>query len=138
MDFLQEFNKLMENTLCMAVATAVDNVPNVRMTNFYYDAGKKGVLYFSTFKGSPKVKEFAQNDKVSFTTAPVGAHEHVRVFNGIVKESDMKLSELMELYAKKYPGSEKIPQSDMVGVYEIHFDEAQVIMGVNQVGKVAL
>ena len=138
MDFLQEFNRLMKDTPCVAVATSVDNAPNVRMTNFYYDANKKGVIYFSTFKGSAKAKEFLLNNKVSFTTVPVGTHEHIRVNNGIVKESDLKLSELMEMYATKYPGIEKIPQGDMIGVYEIHFSEAEVTLGVTQRSKVTL
>jgi len=139
MDQLQEFNRIMKNTHIIALATSVNNVPNVRLMNFYYDSEKKGVVYFTAFKGSPKALEFSQNNTVSFTTVPVGTHEHARVANGIVKESELKLSELLDRYIPKYPGIEKVFQmSDMMGVYEINFEEADVIMGMNQHNKVVL
>lgn len=137
MDFLKEFNTIMKNTDNLALATAVDSTPNIRVINFYYDESNKGVIYFSSFKGSPKIKEFVQNNKVSFTTIPVGSNQHVRVTGGVVKESSMKLSELAELYSKKYPGP-PTPQSDMVAVYEVQFSEAEVTLGINQRGMIKL
>lgn len=139
MDFLQELNKLMNETASIALATSVDNIPNVRMLNFYYDAEKKGVVYFYSFKGSPKTAEFAQNNKVSFTTIPAGPQGHVRVFNGTINESTLKLPELLEMYAKKYPGINKdFPNGDMMRVYEIHFNEAEVVLGIDKRSRVTL
>jgi hypothetical protein len=83
--------------------------------------------------------EFSQNNKVSFTTIPVGNQGHVRVINGIISESDLKLSELVEMCTKKYPDMEKTsPQSDMMKVYELRFDEAEVVLGMNQRSKIIL
>lgn len=139
MDLLQEFNNIMKNTPNIALATSVNNVPNVRLMAFYYDSEKKGVVYLSTFKGSPKTLEFSQNNTVAFKTIPVGTQGHVRVTSGKVKESELKLSELLAMYVTKYPGIEKTyPKGDMMRVYEIHFEEAEVVMGMNQRSKLVL
>ncbi len=68
MNFLQEFNRIMLSQKELALATSVDNIPNVRIVNFYYNISKKGVVYFSTFSGNPKIEEFAKNNIVAFTT----------------------------------------------------------------------
>jgi uncharacterized pyridoxamine 5'-phosphate oxidase family protein len=140
MEFLQGFNTIMTDTKDIALATAVNNVPNVRIMNFYYDTQKKGIIYFSTFKGSPKTLEFSQNNKVGFTTVPVGTIEHTRVTNAIVKKSDLNMAELKDALIKKYPGFEMVfaQGEDKMEIYEIHFKEADVILGFNQHGKVTL
>lgn len=50
-----EFFRIMEQQTEIALATSADNVPNVRIVNFYFDPQSK-ILYFSTFKGNNKVK----------------------------------------------------------------------------------
>lgn len=47
MNFSQEFNRIMLSQKELALATSVDNIPNVRIVNFYYNISKKGVVYFS-------------------------------------------------------------------------------------------
>jgi uncharacterized pyridoxamine 5'-phosphate oxidase family protein len=70
----------------MALATCVNNSPNVRIVNFYYDVNRKGIAYFATFIKNPKVKEFSENAIVAFTTIPKNGSEHVRARNaGVVK-----------------------------------------------------
>ena len=49
-----EFFRIMEQHTEIALATSTDNVPNVRIVNFYFDPQNK-ILYFSTFKGNDKV-----------------------------------------------------------------------------------
>lgn len=140
MEFLQGLNRMMADTKDIALATAINNVPNVRIVNFYYDTQKKGIAYFSTFKGSPKTLEFSQNNKVGFTTVPVGTIEHTRVTNATVQKSDLKMAELKDVFIKKYPGFEMVlaQGEDKMEIYEIHFKEAEVTLGFNQHDKVTL
>ena len=53
----------------MALATSVNNVPNVRIVNFYFDPCEN-ILYFSSFKDNDKVKEIEENPSIAFTTIP--------------------------------------------------------------------
>ena len=83
MDYRKEFERMMQTQTAMALATAADGAPNVRIVNFYYDTETK-TLYFSTFSDNQKVVEFEKNTHVAFTTIPTNGEEHVRVKNGIV------------------------------------------------------
>ena len=143
MDFLKEFNRMMDEAVNIALATSVENIPNVRIVNFYYNPQNKGVVYFSSFRGLPKTVEFSQNNKVAFTTvptAPTENSEHVRVINATVKKSDLTIYDLKEEFVKKMPSYEELiaQAGDMFDIYEIHFKEANVIIGVGQSGKVTL
>ncbi len=69
MDLIKEFHKIMEEQNDIALATSVNNIPNVRLISFYF-CPDENILYFSTFKNEVKTKEFEQNNKVSFTTIP--------------------------------------------------------------------
>lgn len=138
MEFLQGLNQLMENTRDIALATSVDNAPNVRIVNFYYDTQKPGIVYFTSFKGKPKELEFVQNNRVAFTTVPHENSNHVRVTKATVQKSNLAIYDLKSALAKKNPGfAEVIEQlGDKIDVYEIHFQEANVILGFNKQGKV--
>ena len=72
-----EFFRIMEQQTEIALATSADNVPNVRIVNFYFDPQSK-ILYFSTFKGNNKVKEMKINSSVAFTTIPHKGNEHIK------------------------------------------------------------
>ena len=52
-----EFLRIMVEQTEMALATSVNNVPNVRIVNFYFDPCEN-ILYFSSFKDNDKVKEW--------------------------------------------------------------------------------
>jgi uncharacterized pyridoxamine 5'-phosphate oxidase family protein len=141
MDFLKEFNRIMEKTINIALATAVDNIPNVRIINFCYDPQKEGVVYFSSFRGNPKTLEFSKNNKVAFTTIPIvpaESSEHVRVTNATVQKSDLTIYDLKDEFIKKLPSYEMLiaQAGNMLDVYEIHFNEASVTLDVKQAGKV--
>jgi len=86
MELVQEFNRVMEETNKIALATSVDNIPNVRVVNFCFNPQNKGVVYFSSFRGLLKTLEVSENNVIAFTTIPVSAEssEHVRVKNSTV------------------------------------------------------
>lgn len=139
MDFLKGFNDMMMNTEDIAIATSVDGIPNVRVVNFLYDEERPGVLYFSTRKNSDKVLEFSKNNKVSFTTIPKTLANHIRVVNAEVKKSDLTIYDLSNKFSQKYPGYESIVElaGHTFDIYEIHFEEARVILGFGNIGQVS-
>ncbi|QTF08380.1 pyridoxamine 5'-phosphate oxidase family protein [Brenneria izadpanahii] len=130
MDFLQQFNRLMTEQRELALATSIENRPNVRIVNFYCDTAKKGIVYFSTFRDNLKVKEFKQNNRVAFTTIPLSENQHVRAMNVIVKKSDLTIYDLSEFFIKKNPGYQTIIDhaGDEIELYEIHFSQARVTL----------
>jgi uncharacterized pyridoxamine 5'-phosphate oxidase family protein len=140
MDFLQEFNRIMKDTANLALATSVVDMPNVRLVNFYYNPENKGVVYFASFKGSAKLLEFSANNKVAFTTVPANSGEHIRAINATVQKSNLTIYDLKEEFIKKLPDYEMtIAQAGhMLEVYEIHFKEANVILGIGQAAKITL
>lgn len=140
MDFLQEFNKMMREHADIALATSVDNLPNVRIVNFYYDPAKSGIIYFSTFRDNDKVAEMANNSTVSFTTFPKREGEHIRVKGAETVKSELTIFDLQEQFVKKYPDFEPMIEQagSQLDLYEIHFKEADVILDYMQKGKVTL
>lgn len=131
-DTKEKFLEMMAGQNEIALATCVDKIPNVRIVNFFYDETKKCV-FFSTFKGNEKIAEFKQNPNVSFTTIPVGIPNHVRVHYGKVKKSEQTVFDVANQWIAKIPSySENIEQAGaMLELYEIHFSEAIVILGMN-------
>ena len=77
MDIKVEFLRIMAEQTEIALATSVNNGPNVRIVNFYFEPAEN-ILYFSSFKGNDKVKEINENPIVAFTTIPHGGNEHVK------------------------------------------------------------
>jgi uncharacterized pyridoxamine 5'-phosphate oxidase family protein len=55
MNAKKEFEKIMSMTGRIALASAVDNIPNVRILNFVYLEREK-TLYFVSTKGGPEGK----------------------------------------------------------------------------------
>lgn len=134
MDFQKEFNRIMVSQNELALATSIANIPNVRIINFYYNISKKGVVYFSTFSDNSKVKEFAKNDVVAFTTIPHTGNEHVRVNNATIQKSHLTIFDLKDEFIKKIPDYE-ITINEVgtyLSLYEILFNEATVTLDYNQ------
>jgi uncharacterized pyridoxamine 5'-phosphate oxidase family protein len=141
MNELKEFNRIMAEQKAIALATCgKKDLPNVRIVNYYYDAGNKGVLYFSTFRNNPKTREFAHNNNVAFTTIPAVNNEHVRVHEATVRKSDLTIYDLKEAFIRKIPDYEMtIDQAgSKMDLYEIHFIKASVTLDFNRSGKVTL
>ncbi|MCG8707766.1 pyridoxamine 5'-phosphate oxidase family protein [Brenneria sp. 4F2] len=139
MDFLQLFNRLLTEQRDLALATSIDNKPNVRIVNFYYDTANKGVVYFSTFKENHKVKEFKQNNRVAFTTIPLSENQHIRVKDAIVKKSELTIYDVSEFFIRKNPGYQTIIEQagDKIELYEIHFSQARVTLDFTCTGMVS-
>ncbi|EKQ53518.1 MULTISPECIES: pyridoxamine 5'-phosphate oxidase family protein [unclassified Clostridium] len=137
MDFLKEFEKTMENTATFALATSVKDIPNVRIITFYYDNQNNNVIYFPTFKQSPKTMEISQNNKVAFTTIPDGTVGIVRVKNATIKKSDLTVYDIKDGITKKYPNFATTVEKAgaMMEVYEVHFEEAEITVNYGNVGK---
>lgn len=134
MDFFKEFNRIMLSQKELALATSVDNTPNVRIVNFYYSISKKGVIYFSTFSDNLKVEEFEKNSIVAFTTIPSNGIEHVRINKANIKKSDLTIFDLKDGFIKKIPDYENTitEVGEYLSLYEIHFNQATVTLDYNQ------
>lgn len=138
MEFMQEFNRIMESTSLMAISTSVDNFPNVRIINFYYDSQQEGVVYFATLRNSSKTVEFAENNKLAFITLPSEKGEFVRATKGIVQKSELTIYDLKDAFIRRMPSFKtRIEQSGhLLDVYEIHFKEAGITLGFGKTGIV--
>ncbi|WP_042273397.1 pyridoxamine 5'-phosphate oxidase family protein [[Clostridium] dakarense] len=140
MDLLKEFNQIIKETKDIAIATSVDNIPNVRVVNYYYDEESKGKVYFSSFKNNTKTVEFSKNNKVSFTTIPTTGTQHVRVFGATVTKSDLTVYDLKDKLVEKYSSYEVLIANfgDSLDLYEIHFDRASVTVDPTLSGQITL
>ena len=65
----EQLAEVMKNTSLIALASSVEDLPNVRILDIFFDE-KQNVVVFPTSALSPKVKEFEANDTVAFTTIP--------------------------------------------------------------------
>ena len=129
MDYRKEFERMMQSQTAIALATAADGNPNVRIVNFYYDP-QIGSLYFCTFRDNQKVAEFAQLPHVAFTTIPTNGEEHVRVKSAIVFKSHTTIQEIKPKFLAKIPehimsNSAVLPALEL---FEILFDYAEVVL----------
>jgi len=129
MTLKQQFEKVMGETVNMALATSIGDQPNVRTVTFAYDESKSGKLFFATFKENQKTKEFQQNPKVACTplSMDLEAEVQVRIF-GTVKKSDLTMDKLVEMISKKFPsGADTLETGgEMLDIYEVCFKDAHV------------
>ena len=102
MDVEKEFGKIMGKAERIALASAVDNIPNVRIVNFVFSASEK-VLYFASTKGDPKEAEFSKNSNVAFTTIPTRGLTHVRVHYATVARSKKTVFDAADIFIAKMP-----------------------------------
>ncbi len=128
MNTREVFENVMLKSDNIALATAVDNQPNVRIISYIFDNNK---VYFTSFKGRPKNSEIEANEVVAFTTEPVGEGQCVRVTGGVCKVSETKLQDMREKFVARHPGFEIGFEKaiDMMELYEISFDKAMVTLG---------
>ncbi|MGL5614533.1 MAG: pyridoxamine 5'-phosphate oxidase family protein, partial [Sarcina sp.] len=71
------FIEIMNSQTEMALATTANNIPNVRIINFYFDTNTN-TIFFTSFKKNKKIKEFEINPNIGFTTIPKNGVEHVK------------------------------------------------------------
>ena len=124
MDEKKEFEKIMTEATKIALASSVDNVPNVRILNFIYSKNEK-ILYFQSKQGDQKEREFKENNIVSFTTIPENGLAYVRVIGAIVNKSKKTIFDVKETFIEKMSFyKEFIEQNgDTMDLYEVHFSK---------------
>ena len=110
----------------IALATSVNNVPNVRIVNFYFDPCEN-ILYFSSFKDNDKVKEIEGNPSIAFTTIPHTGNQHVKA-KGIAKRSSKTVVDMAEHFIAKVPDYKKTIDyaGELLILFEVRFDTAIV------------
>ncbi len=136
MNMKNEFLNLMQLHTEIALATSVENIPNVRIVNFVYNEERQ-VLYFSSFEKNEKVKEFVHNNKVAFTTVPHSGNAHVRG-KGIVQKSERTIYDVADAFGSKIKDYDKTIEmmGKLMVLYEIHFKKALIILDFDKKGIV--
>ncbi len=129
MELRKQFETVMNESVNMALSTSVNNLPNVRIVTFAYDANKQGKVFFTTFKGNKKIEEFSKNPHVACMPLPQEpeAQVQVRIF-GKVQKSDISLDEVIDIVSKKYTGGADTLKmgGDQMEIYEVCFSQAYV------------
>lgn len=133
---VQEYTRILENSNRLALATAVDQVPNVRIVNFAYDEARPGVLYFTSDRENRKVSELAHNNRIALTTVPPEGSAHVRSRQAAVWKSKLSIDEIKELFIAQVPGYGEALEAigESLDVFEIHMEEAVVVTGFEEPG----
>ena len=139
MDYRKEFGRMMQSQTEIALATSVNGFPNVRIVNFYYDSDKK-VLYFSTFADNQKVAELKQNPCVAFTTIAKSGEEHIRVKNGMARQSSLSIEEIKDKFLAKLPEYiMSIPDVlPALVLFEITFESADVVLDFEHMDTITI
>ena len=121
-----EFLRIMAEQIEIALATSVNNVPNVRIVNFYFDPCEN-ILYFSSFKDNDKVKEIEGNPSIAFTTIPHTGNQHVKA-KGLAKRSSKTVVDMAEHFIAKVPDYKKTIDyaGELLILFEVRFDTAIV------------
>ncbi len=138
MDQLATFNEVMNSSYLIALATSVENIPNVRVVNFIQDENTPEKLYFATFKNNQKVKEFERNDSVSFTTVPVGDAAFVKVEHCKVKLTEFSIFDLENQFVSKIPSYKEIIDAagPALAIYELIYSEATLTTDFKNINKI--
>lgn len=138
MNIKTEFLKIMAEQTEIALATSVNNVPNVRIVNFYFDPAEN-ILYFSSFEGNDKIKEMNSNPYVAFTTIPHSGNEHVKA-KGMAKKSSKTIFDVAEQFIAKIPGYKDTIEyaGESLILFEVRFDTAIVTKDLNTIKKLEL
>lgn len=133
-----EFLKIMAEQTEIALATSVNNVPNVRIVNFYFEPAEN-ILYFSSFKGNDKIKEIESNPHVAFTTIPHSGNEHVKA-KGIVQKSSKTIFDIAEQFIAKIPDYKDTIEyaGKSLILFEVRFDTAIVTKDLDTIKTLQL
>lgn len=133
-----EFLKIMAEQTEIALATSVNNVPNVRIVNFYFEPAEN-ILYFSSFEGNDKIKEMNSNPYVAFTTIPHSGNEHVKA-KGMVKKSSKTIFDVAEQFIAKIPAYKDTIEyaGESLILFEVKFEIVIVTKDLNTIKKLEL
>ena len=138
MNIKTEFFKIMAEQTEIALATSVDNIPNVRIVNFYFEPAEN-ILYFSSFKGNDKIKEINSNPYVAFTTIPHSGNEHVKA-KGMAQKSSKTIFDVVEQFIAKIPGYKDTIEygGESLILFEVKFETVIVTKDLNTIKKLEL
>ena len=133
-----EFLRIMAEQTEMALATSVNNVPNVRIVNFYFDPCEN-ILYFSSFKDNDKVKEIEENPSIAFTTIPHTGNQHVKA-KRFAKRSSKTVVDMAEHFIAKVPDYKKTIDyaGESLILFEVRFDTAIVTKDLDTISTLRL
>ncbi|MDR2033497.1 MAG: pyridoxamine 5'-phosphate oxidase family protein [Helicobacteraceae bacterium] len=135
MSAIDKYQEVLGNTNVIALATSVDNVPDVRIVNFIRDQKRPNVLLFASDRTNRKVAQFAKNNAVAFTSVPKeGDIPHVRSNNAVVTKSAQTIGDLKRSFIDAIPGYDATLEAiaDTLDVFEIHIKQAIVITGFEE------
>lgn len=120
------FLQIMNDNSDIAIATSIDNIPNIRYVSFYYSE-KENKVYFMTFKNSPKTVDFSKNSNVTFSTVPKNDYNYVKA-TGILKKSEKTTEDLKDAFCSKLPDAKMMIEQGkgFIEVYEISFSTAVI------------
>lgn len=132
---MEMYFSILEQTNRLALATAADGMPNVRVVNFAYETRRPDVLYFTSNRSNGKVEEFTRNRHIAFTTIPDEGNAHVRS-RAMVRASERTIDEVKDLFLTRVPGYDEALDAigDALGLYELVMDEALVVYGIGGSG----
>ncbi len=137
MDTKKEFKRIMAEQNEIALATSVNNIPDVRIVNFYYDPDAN-LLYFSTIKENTKEKEMAENPNVAFTTIPNKKFEHVKA-HGKATKSSQTIFDMADKFVSKMPfyqhTLDTIGKTETLILYQIKLEDARVTLSAGDSGS---
>lgn len=138
MNGFENYQKVLGNTNRIALATATNNNPNVRIVNFCFKPEEPNILYFASDRNNQKVVEFSKNKVISFTSIPEEGIPHIRSSNAIIEKSKQSINEMKDLFISAVPGYEKTIEiiGGKLDVFEIHVKDAVVISGFEMPEKV--
>lgn len=133
-----EFLRIMAEQTEIALATSVNNVPNVRIVNFYFDPCEN-ILYFSSFKDNDKVKEIEENPSIAFTTIPHTGNQHVKA-KGFAKRSSKTVVDMAKHFIAKVPDYKKTIDyaGESLILSEVRFDTAIVTKDLDTISTLRL
>ena len=138
MNIKTEFLKIMAEQTEIALATSVDNIPNVRIVNFYFEPAEN-ILYFSSFEGNDKIKEMNSNPYVAFTTIPHSGNEHVKA-KGMAQKSSKTIFDVAEQFIAKIPAYKDTIEyaGESLILFEVKFEIVIVTKDLNTIKKLEL
>ena len=116
----------------------MNNVPNVRIVNFYFDPCEN-ILYFSSFKDNDKVQEIEENPSIAFTTIPHTGNQHVKA-QGLAKRSSKTVVDMAEHFIAKVPDYKKTIDyaGESLILFEVRFDTAIVTKDLATISSLRL
>lgn len=135
------FQTIMMSEDTMALATSVNNRPNVRVVNFGYDPEDKNKLFFTTFPGNHKIEEFEKNNEVACVILPhlLPPDGQVRV-HGNVRLSERKLPDMIAILSRNsddYAGLLH-EAGNVLLLFEVDFSEVAVTVGMEDAERITL